>query len=688
MKQWLQLILLVSLLNSSNAYAQWKKLYQFPAQYIQTIFFLENSPVGFVTTLDRNQPNKGNIYRTDDNGLTWNPCQLELPFQDCWSITFKDSLTGWFSTDNDGVNYPQKLYRFIYKTTDGGVSWHLLDYTNAQRINSVYYHTPSKRLFANCSQRRLVAISEDDGSTFREVPTVSPPMNWSYSFAFSNDSMGVVGASFRNAPGDDIVLYTKDTGNTWNRSNLSPGVDRTNRLLGIRGTSSFFYVTEYESEYLRPDTVFRSVDGGAYWTVRHIFPPEITTTGDIQGSSENDLYLQTNRGFYQSIDSGGSWRYICGPGYPFQGFTPVPFPKFHFDNNRIFAADHTAGLWYCDLTQFKQPIASPSSIDFGTTSLCEERDSVVTLRNTGCDTLRVSGVDVQGVGFSSNVATEIIIPPGDSATVPIITTVDTSQGNTSTGIIIFSSDGIQIPSIPLLRSYTYPKTYSFHIAMVDATATSGEIVRLAIVGEQGLGSIGSGVNRLDFDLSLNEDLLEYIRPEGNNTVSKNGSRITISNLNELTSNTDTLVILVYHVFLTKDSATDITVSNISINNGDTSICAPKIAAITQAGFTYRYECGDRHIQSFLRTGQASLEITSIRPNPTSASIIVAYRSLTNERAQIQIIDDLGKVVLEETVSMSLGDNIYTVSIPKHLSGVFYARMQSQGIVATERFIKY
>ncbi len=332
--------------------------------------------------------------------------------------------------------------------------------------------------------------------------------------------------------------------------------------------------------------------------------------------------------------------------------------------------------------------SSPNTLDFGTTTLCEERDSVVTLRNTGCDTLRILGFGVQGIGFSSSVATPIIIPPGGSIDIPVNTIVDTSQGNISTGTITFTSDADnQIAPITLSRSYTYPKSYSFHIGMLDGSATSDEIVRLAIVGEQGLGSAGSGVNRLDFDLSLNEDLLEYIRPEGSNTVSKNGSRITISNPNELASTDDTLAILVYHVFLTKDSATDITVSNISINNGDTSSCALKIAAITQAGFTYRYECGDKHIQSFLRTGQASLEITSIRPNPTNGDATVSFESFTNDKAQLQLLDELGKVVLEETLSTKRGANDHTIAIPKHWSGTFFVRLQMGKDVVTGKFVK-
>jgi len=332
--------------------------------------------------------------------------------------------------------------------------------------------------------------------------------------------------------------------------------------------------------------------------------------------------------------------------------------------------------------------SSRNTLDFGTTTLCEERDSLVTLRNTGCDTLRITNIDLLGSGFTTTTATPIIIPPGSSVTIPITSKVDTSQGNISSGTIIFTSDADnKIAPITLSRGYTYPKSYSFHIAMLDGTATSGEIVRLAIVGEQGLGSAGSGVKQLAFDLTLNEDLLEYIRPEGNNSVSKNGSRITISNPNELASFNDTLAILVYYVYLTKDSATDINVSNMSLNNGDTSSCAPRVAAVTQAGFTYRYECGDKHIQSFLRTGKASLEIRSLVPNPTTSDITISIESSAEQTTTLEIYDMLGKKCYERVVSLPKEIADITVTTTTLPEGQYIIRISAPTGSASLMFTK-
>lgn len=328
---------------------------------------------------------------------------------------------------------------------------------------------------------------------------------------------------------------------------------------------------------------------------------------------------------------------------------------------------------------------SHDTLDFGTTTLCEERDSVLTLRNTGCDTLRITNVDLSGKGFITNTSTSIIIPPGDSITIPVSTKVDTSQGNVSTGAITITSNADnQVFPITLYRGYTPPKSYSLHLGMPIRSGTSDDIVRLAIVGEQGLGSTNSGVNRLDFDLSLNEDLLEYITFEGQNQVTKNGNHISIINPVELTSNNDTLAILRYHVFLTKDSVTDISLSNLTLNNNDTSACAPKIASQTSEGFTYRYECGDRHIQSFLRTGQASLEITSIRPNPAKDKVFIDLSSSSETACTVRIIDIDGKVHYQIPYKLRSGSQQLYIRTPHISEGSYFIQIITSSFSTSQK----
>lgn len=319
--------------------------------------------------------------------------------------------------------------------------------------------------------------------------------------------------------------------------------------------------------------------------------------------------------------------------------------------------------------------ASVSSLDFGTTSLCDERDTTITLRNSGCDTLVISDAALLGAGFSTNVTLPIVIAPGASAEMQVTTRVDTSQGNTSTGAITFTTNADnQTPPIQLVRSYSKPKSFALHLAMPTTSATAGEIVRLAVVGERGLGRAGSGVKRIEFDLALNDDLLSYITAEGKNIVSKNDRHITITNAGELESIDDTIAVLRYHVYLTKDSATEITLSNLTLGGDDTSACAPRIAAQSDEQFRYLYQCGDKHIQSFLRTGKASLEITAIRPNPASNDVTVTIASSQKQTASLEIYDILGKKRSEMFITLSNQPSEVVIPIHELTEGQYIIRI--------------
>lgn len=82
-----------------------------------------------------------------------------------------------------------------------------------------------------------------------------------------------------------------------------------------------------------------------------------------------------------------------------------------------------------------------------------------------------------------------------------------------------------------------------------------------------------------------------------------------------------------------------------------------------------------------------IDILSIRPNPTSGDATISFTSFTNNKALLQLLDELGKVVLEETLSTKRGANEHTIAIPKHWSGTFYLRLQMGKDVVTGKFVK-
>jgi hypothetical protein len=345
--------------------------------------------------------------------------------------------------------------------------------------------------------------------------------------------------------------------------------------------------------------------------------------------------------------------------------------------SRAFVTDGTRILAVNDTT-----------LDFGTTTLCEERDSLLTIRNTGCDTLIISDTILSGLGFLVfGLENPTVILPGDSVKIVVSTNLDTTGGiTTNTGTLAFSSNADNAtPPITFTRSVRLPKTYSLHLGMPVTSAKVDEMVRLAVIGEKGLGQPGSGVKQLDFDLALNEDLLEYINSEGTNSVSKTGSHVTISNSTELASDNDTLGVLRFHVYLTKDSTTAITLSNLTLNNNDTSACAPKIASQTTESFTYIYQCGDHFIQHFMRGETLPLKIISIKPNPFDNSTNIVIDALKDAPLSVVVLDVLGRTVLTLHSGASETNHCnFTLDGKKIAPGIYFIRIQQGNEVQTQK----
>jgi hypothetical protein len=324
----------------------------------------------------------------------------------------------------------------------------------------------------------------------------------------------------------------------------------------------------------------------------------------------------------------------------------------------------------------------PTTINFGRTTMCEERDSFVVITNTGCDTVTISDMNLLGIGFTGDLTLPIRLAPNETLRINISTKQDTTAPNNAT-LTIASNAENTLQAVTMSRSYELPKQYGMHLALLTSTETAGSIVRLAVVGEQGLGRTGSGISELTFDLTLDEDLLHFIRTESPNQIIKNGSRITIRN-NELNSIDDTLVTFVYQVHLTKASATDIILSNVSI--GDTSACAPKVLGSGNGLFTYRYECGDSLIQTFMRGEKLPLRIISLRPNPARDEINIDVSSAERTPVTLTIYDRIGKQVYNSETTVS-GTSTLRLPVKQYPDGLYLLRLTTPNSWTTTKFVK-
>lgn len=328
-------------------------------------------------------------------------------------------------------------------------------------------------------------------------------------------------------------------------------------------------------------------------------------------------------------------------------------------------------------------LASPiSALNFGTTTMCEERDTLIHLTNTGCDTLKVFGITGLGSGFGSNAKFPIIIPPNTDTVIDIFTVLDTSGGKlVSTATLGFTSDADTIlppVKIDLLRSYIASVRHDAALYL-DNSAKLGEnqsIVTYDI--KESKSFTGSGIKTINFDLSYNTDLLEFEPSKSSSNISSpNGRNFTLTGSPEIKADANSvLATIAFRVYLTKDSIT-----NIILTPRTDTFNAPCILSTLSVGgsatFNYVFLCGEKSISSFMN-GVMPMKIISIRPNPAQDDIDIEINSAIKQDAKIEVRNALGARVYFDSRSLLSGKNTIHLATKALSSGMYLMRVISDG----------
>jgi hypothetical protein len=360
---------------------------------------------------------------------------------------------------------------------------------------------------------------------------------------------------------------------------------------------------------------------------------------------------------------------------------------------------------------------SLASADFGAVYACQQRDTVLWLRNTGCDTLTVSSGLFSNPSYWSDRTYPLILPPDSSAPVHLFLSPDTTgHPLTISGSYSYFSnaDSGKSGSVPFQVSVIYP--VRLHLALLKSdSGAAGKIVTFAVVlsGEGAAGGALHAVTGVTFDLSHNDNLLSYLGGSAglsHTRIAGGDARATrdsfaISGLPA----SDTIGTLTFQVFLTDARSTSLQLSNVTLNNsaGVPNEC---IASLDDsgAGFAYIYSCADGLIQQYMQTG--SFIIESVTPNPASNSIEVrvqagAARMTDHVGAglhagiQVEMYDVLGHLrIRNEELGMRSGSNsrdssflipnssLFKLNVSSLSQGVYYLRLSEGREVVTRRVV--
>jgi hypothetical protein len=342
------------------------------------------------------------------------------------------------------------------------------------------------------------------------------------------------------------------------------------------------------------------------------------------------------------------------------------------------------------------PILSSTlaSINFGTTSLCDEKDSLITLRNTGCDTLTVTKAQVFGAGFVvSGNSFPIIIPPQKSAQITVTTLLDTAGGKLVSidSLKITSNSDSAFAAIKLTRSVIPHRAVGMYLDAAAKRGTDQNVVTYDIKETPGRSFTGAGVSRIDFDLVRNTDLLEFIPAQSSASLSgtPNGQSFSLTSGSEITADANgILATAAFRIYLTKDSTTDIALANVKMNGLDSSggPCLLTFSTSGVAHFNYDFACGELSIAGSM-DGITPLKIVSLRPNPAQDEIELLLGSALSQEATIEISNSLGAKIFSQYQHLTAGQNIFHVDLRNLSGGLYLARIHSDNFSASQKFLK-
>lgn len=333
-------------------------------------------------------------------------------------------------------------------------------------------------------------------------------------------------------------------------------------------------------------------------------------------------------------------------------------------------------------------------IDLGTVFLCDETSAMVQVRNTGCDTIVLTRATLAGSGFTIDTSQlPTILAPGEDISLEVVTMVDTSGGKTqNSATLSFTSESENsLSPITYTRTISFPGNASFGITSIplpsNHTGTAGDPVRFALIESPSEKFTNANIRSLEFDLGYNSDLITYTGKQGANTLTTSDSRhFTLTGNPYITADANGyLAELDFRIYLTKDSSTDLIISNVTTGGSSQDPCASSVTTTTGTSFTYTYECADHLLQDFMK-GE-SLQLGIVKPNPASSEISFVVESPIKESVEVMITGLNGIVFEKQRRNVVSGKNELQLPIITLPGGSYILTVTSTAATVSRRFVR-
>ncbi|HYM20696.1 MAG TPA: T9SS type A sorting domain-containing protein [Candidatus Kapabacteria bacterium] len=296
-----------------------------------------------------------------------------------------------------------------------------------------------------------------------------------------------------------------------------------------------------------------------------------------------------------------------------------------------------------------------------------------------------------------------VIHPNDS----LIVRYDPQNAQSDTALLTlkFTLNGIERDTSILLigGGKAPPERLQLAASFTQNNISAGKTTDLLITPNKMIS--GTGLQRIDFDLLYNGDLLT----ETNILTQITGASVAAGVPSPLTplpggergivslpvsirgsdlslDPSKVIADITFSTTLTDTNVTDVSISNLKLNNGDPDFANCILSADTTATtFTLALVCGDSSIQQYLRTG--TFRIISIRPNPASDEIEIALHCQTLQTVRVEIFNTLGESVMTVGKEIAVGENSIKLNMQSIASGIYVIRVSGASGVVSQSFVK-
>jgi len=389
----------------------------------------------------------GGIYKSIDNGETWNPKDLGLPsnasVQDLveHNGSLYTSIYGggiYLSTNeaenwtpiNTGVNYltfynimvnGSEIYAGyanggIYYSGDNGTTWT----EKSEGVSNIQFQDFSYFKSAVYAGGSSLFKSANYGDTWEEVEVIGLGANGIRSMVATESSLFL---------GDDGNVFISSDGILWNKSTLNVGGTIT--CMGVSGDS--VYLTTASGKF------YYTKDEGLNWTM--VQNTETSSFANNIILLDDRIIMTTSEGLYSSFDGGNLWVESN------VGINALQIVSMASDGSLIFAGTERQGIF-----RYEEGV-NWTKINSGLNALnAKSVHDIIIVENK---TILATG---GGVYFSTNSGNEWIrmFDPGLNKSVQ---TLDFDDGNLVSGV---NGDGIYI-SIDTAKTFTLTETNGLNI---------------------------------------------------------------------------------------------------------------------------------------------------------------------------------------------------------------------------------